>query len=67
MLLCGYLGWRGMIGLENLVYLWIGMGVLDVFVAVVGLHAGLIYENSRVAIATSLGTVFSCSSAWPRA
>jgi hypothetical protein len=34
------------------------MGVLYVFVAVVGLHAGLIYENSRSAIATSLGTVF---------
>ncbi len=58
MLLCGYLGWQGIISLENLIYLWIGMGVLYVFVAVVGLHAGLIYENSRSAIATSLGTVF---------
>jgi ABC-type transport system involved in multi-copper enzyme maturation permease subunit len=58
MLLCGYLGWRGEISLENLIYLWIGMGVLYVFVATVGLHAGLIYENSRSAIATSLGTVF---------
>jgi hypothetical protein len=58
MLLCGYLGWRGEMSVENLIYLWIGMGVLYVFVAVVGLHAGLIYENSRSAIATSLGTVF---------
>jgi len=58
MLLCGYFGWRGVISWENLAYLWIGMGVLYVFVAVVGLHAGLIYENSRSAIATSLGTVF---------
>jgi hypothetical protein len=58
MLLCGCLGWQGLISLENLVYLWIGMGVLYVFVAAVGLHAGLIYENSRSAIATSLGTVF---------
>ncbi len=58
MLLCGYLGWRGEISLENLIYLWIGLVVLYVFVAVVGLHAGLIYENSRSAIATSLGTVF---------
>ena len=58
MLLCGYLGWQGVMSLENLIYLWIGMGVLYVFVAVVGLHAGLIYENSRSAIATSLGTVF---------
>jgi ABC-type transport system involved in multi-copper enzyme maturation permease subunit len=58
MLLCAYLGWQGVISLENVIYLWIGMGVLYVFVAAVGLHAGLIYENSRNAIATSLGTVF---------
>ena len=58
LLLCGYLGWEGAIDLENLIYLWIGMAVLYVFVAVVGLHCGMIYENSRTAIATSLGTVF---------
>ena len=28
------------------------------FVAVLGIHAGMIYDNSRTAIATSLGTVF---------
>ena len=58
LLLCGYLGWQGVMSLENLVYLWIGMSVLYIFVAVVGLHAGLIHENSRIAISTSLGTVF---------
>ena len=58
LLLCGYLGWAGAIDLENLIYLFIGMGVLYVFVAVIGLHCGMIYENSRTAIATSLGTVF---------
>jgi ABC-type transport system involved in multi-copper enzyme maturation permease subunit len=58
MLLCGYLGWQGLISGENVVFLWIGMAVLYVFVAAVGLHAGLIYENSRSAISTSLGTVF---------
>jgi len=58
LLLCGYLGWAGAIDLENLIYLCIGMGVLYVFVAVIGLHCGMIYENSRTAIATSLGTVF---------
>ncbi len=58
MLLCGYLGWQAVISWENVAYLCIGMGVLYVFVAVLGLHAGLIYENSRSAIATSLGTVF---------
>jgi ABC-type transport system involved in multi-copper enzyme maturation permease subunit len=56
--LCGYLGWQGAIDLENLTYLCIGMGVLYVFVAVIGLHCGMIYENSRTAIGTSLGTVF---------
>jgi ABC-type transport system involved in multi-copper enzyme maturation permease subunit len=58
LLLCGYLGWEGAIDLENLIYLLIGMAVLYVFVAVIGLHCGMIYENSRTAIATSLGTVF---------
>ena len=58
LLLCGYLYWRNVIDGENLVYLGLGMGVLYVFVAALGLHAGLIYENSRTAIATSLGTVF---------
>jgi hypothetical protein len=58
LVLCGYLGWQGAIDVENLTYLWIGMAVLYVFVAEVGLHCGLIYENSRTAIATSLGTVF---------
>ncbi len=57
-LLCGYLGWEGAIEMENLIYLLIGMTVLYVFVAVIGLHCGMIYENSRTAIATSLGTVF---------
>ena len=58
LLLCGYLGWQGAIELESLIYLLIGMAVLYVFVAVIGLHCGMIYENSRTAIATSLGTVF---------
>jgi ABC-type transport system involved in multi-copper enzyme maturation permease subunit len=58
LLLCCYLGWEGAIEAENLTYLLIGMAVLYVFVAVIGLHCGMIYENSRTAIATSLGTVF---------
>jgi hypothetical protein len=32
--------------------------VLYCFVAMLGVHAGMAYENSRSAIATSLGTVF---------
>ena len=53
-----YLGFAGVISLENLIYLLGGLAVLYVFVAVLGLHAGIVYENSRIAIATSLGTVF---------
>jgi hypothetical protein len=56
--LCGYLGWAGAIDVENLAYLVVGAMVLYAFVAVIGLHCGMIYENSRTAIATSLGTVF---------
>ena len=35
-----------------------GAAVLYLFVAVLGMHAGMNYDNSRTAIATSLGTVF---------
>jgi hypothetical protein len=58
MLLCVYFWARGGTSLENLVYLLGGTAVLYVFVAVLGIHAGMIYENSRSAVATSLGTVF---------
>lgn len=58
MLLLLYVWWRGGIGTENLLYLVGGGGVLYVFVAVVGLHTGMIYENTRIAAATSLGAVF---------
>jgi len=58
MLLCGYLWYAGALSLENLVYLLGGLTALDCFVAVLGVHAGMNYTNSRSAIATSLGTVF---------
>ncbi|MDZ7616401.1 MAG: hypothetical protein U1E05_05310 [Patescibacteria group bacterium] len=57
-LLCGYLGWRGILGLEDLFFLLGGLAILYGFVAMLGIHAGMHYENSRHAIATSLGTVF---------
>jgi ABC-type Na+ efflux pump permease subunit len=57
-LLCGYLCYAGLLGLENLVYLVGGLLVLYGFVAMLGIHAGMMYPNSRSAIATSLGTVF---------
>jgi hypothetical protein len=40
------------------VYLVIGLIVLYSFVAMLGIHTGMHYANSRTAIATSLGTVF---------
>ncbi len=57
-LLCGYLGWRGVLGLEDLLLLLGGLAVLYAFVAMLGIHAGMHYANSRHAIAGSLGTVF---------
>ncbi len=58
MLLCGYLCYTGTLSLENLIYLLVGLVVLYVFVAMLGVHAGMTYVNSLSAIATSLGTVF---------
>ena len=55
---CGLLLWWGAIGVEDAIYLSLGLFVINLFVAVLGLHCGLIHENSRISIATSLGTVF---------
>lgn len=58
MLLCGYLWRERVLGAENLVYLLSGLLVMVAFSAMLGVHAGMAYFNSRLAIATSLGTVF---------
>ena len=58
MLLCVYLWWRGTIGPENLFYLLAGLAGLCVFVAMLGIHSGMHYFNSRSAVGTSLGTLF---------
>ncbi len=59
-LMLGSLMYSGRIGItiENMVYLIIGYSALVLFVAMLGLHSGLSYENSRSAIANSLGTIF---------
>ncbi len=57
-LLCGYLWWMEVFSLEGLIYMLLGLGVLFCFVAMLGVHAGLHYANSRSAIGISLGTVF---------
>jgi hypothetical protein len=44
--------------LENLVYVWLGLGVMYIFVNMLGIHCGMNYANSRTAIGVSLGVVF---------
>ena len=56
--LIGYFVVDGSISPENLVYVVIGFLVLVGFTAMLGLHAGLSFDNSRSAIANSLGTMF---------
>jgi hypothetical protein len=58
MALCVYLGASGAIGIENAVFLLGGLTVMYLFVAMLGLHAGISYGTSASAIATSLGTLF---------
>ncbi len=54
----GYLWFNNVITGENLLYLTIGLLVIHVFVAMLGVHCGMLYAGSRQAIAVSLGTVF---------
>ncbi len=58
MALCAYLGYAGVTSFENVGYLIGGLIVLNLFVAMLGLHCGMIHANSRVAVAVSLGTLF---------
>jgi ABC-type transport system involved in multi-copper enzyme maturation permease subunit len=55
--LCGYLWFVGQLTTENLCFLLGGLIVLNAFAAMLGLHAGITYANSRTAIATSIGTL----------
>lgn len=57
-LVCLALCWQGTMSAENTAYVVGGLLVMNVFVAVLGVHCGLIHENSRIAVGTSLGTVF---------
>jgi hypothetical protein len=61
MLLCAALCWAGPLSLENLLYVLVGLAVLYLFAATVGLHLAMTYANSGVAVATSLGTIFFLS------
>ncbi len=57
-LMCLFLYFGGVLSLLNVILLLIGWVVLVVFVAVLGIHCGMIYPSSRQAIGVSLGTVF---------
>jgi ABC-type transport system involved in multi-copper enzyme maturation permease subunit len=57
-LLCLYLWWGGGLTTENLIFTCISLLVMDIFVVMLGIHCGMIYYQSRMAIGTSLGTVF---------
>lgn len=50
--------WLGILSWENFAYVVIGLLALVFFSAMLGVHSGLTYENSRAAIANSLGTMF---------
>lgn len=57
-LLCVALWWfKGITG-ENMLYLILGLLVMDLFVIMLGLHCGMHYANSRSSIGVSLGSVF---------
>ena len=58
LLLCAYLWAQSALTTENLVFTVITLIVMDLFVAMLGIHCGMIYAQSRAAIGTSLGTVF---------
>ena len=61
MALLGWMLFSGtsrVLNVENLVYLLVAYSVLVMFAVMLGLHAGLTYENSRSAIGNSLGTMF---------
>ncbi|WP_010587648.1 ABC transporter permease [Schlesneria paludicola] len=49
---------QGVLSVENFVYVTIGFISLVVFAAMLGLHSGLSYSISRIAIVNSLGTMF---------
>ena len=58
LLLCGYVWYLGAVSPLNALFLFVGLAILYFFVAVVGVHIGMQYTNTRSAVATSLGVVF---------
>jgi hypothetical protein len=55
--LCAYLWFAGAISTENVVFVLCGIAVMNAFAAMLGVHMGMNYANSRTAIAMSIGTL----------
>lgn len=53
-----YLWWQGGMSNENILFTIGGLLVVDLFAAMLGIHCGMIYSQSRSAIGTSLATLF---------
>jgi hypothetical protein len=58
LLLCVYLWTVRALSGENLLYIVLGLAVMNLFSAMLGLHSGMSYDNSASAIGVSLGTLF---------
>jgi ABC-type transport system involved in multi-copper enzyme maturation permease subunit len=58
LVLCAALRIAGALTTEHFVYLCVGLGVMDIFVVMLGIHSGMNYSNSKTAIGVSLGSVF---------
>jgi ABC-type transport system involved in multi-copper enzyme maturation permease subunit len=53
-----YLWWQGGITSENAFFTVGSLLVMNIFAAMLGIHCGMIYSQSKTAIGTSLGTLF---------
>ncbi|MDO4586977.1 MAG: ABC transporter permease subunit [Planctomycetia bacterium] len=58
LLLCLYISFMGGLSLWNAFFLFVGLSVLYFFVAMIGVHIGMQYDNTKNAVATSLGIIF---------
>lgn len=56
-LLCVACWWYERISTENLLFILGSLMVLNAFVAMLGIHSGMTYPNSRTAVGVSLGTL----------
>jgi hypothetical protein len=55
--LCVSAWWFGKMSTENLIFALLSVAVLTSFVAMLGIHSGMTYANSRTAVGVSLGTL----------